>query len=349
MEKVSVIILNYKQKELTVNCIKSVLVQDYKDFDIILVDNASQDGSVELFKKEFSKNKKIKIVESRENTGYTGGNNLGYKFAKGEYVVVLNNDTIVGKNWLAELVKAIKSKKNIGAVCSHIIEKYKENLDTKGKGIASSIIGYSILFKKKEKYFEPFVPSGTSFIIKRGILKEIFPEDYFIYSEEVYLGWLLRLKGYRILVNDRSVVNHFHSAVRRSNKKLDRHFTFLGERNRIANIFIFPSAKNIIKILPIMIIGIIARNVMEIRKIPYRLYSYLWLIFNFSWAAKKRKIVQMQRKVNDSEIIRYLSCKFYEPEFFKSRAVRAFVKIMNSVLCRYCWVVRLKTREFSQD
>src|SRR3990172_12049858 len=131
MAKVSVIILSYKQKELTVNCIKSVLAQDYADIDIILVDNASQDGSVELFKKEFGKNKKIRIVESRENTGYTGGNNLGQKFAKGNYMVVLNNDAIVDRKWLSELVKAIESDDKIGAVSSHVIEGNKKEVKLK--------------------------------------------------------------------------------------------------------------------------------------------------------------------------------------------------------------------------
>jgi GT2 family glycosyltransferase len=99
---VSVIILNYNAGKLLSECIESVLETDYENFEVIVVDNASKDNSVNICKEKFNS---VKIIENEKNLGYCEGNNVGIRKAKGEYVVILNPDTIVEKNWLTELVR----------------------------------------------------------------------------------------------------------------------------------------------------------------------------------------------------------------------------------------------------
>jgi GT2 family glycosyltransferase len=102
---VSIIILNYNANQLIVDCVDSVLKSNYKNLEVILVDNASTDGSHKECKKKFDI---IKLIENNENLGYCEGNNVGLREAKGQFIVVLNPDTIVEPNWLDELFAGYK-------------------------------------------------------------------------------------------------------------------------------------------------------------------------------------------------------------------------------------------------
>jgi len=95
--EVSILILNYNGKKFLTQCLDSVLHQSYTNFEIIIFDNASTDGSVQFVKK-FYEIDKIKLVESKTNLGFAGGNNEGIKYCSGEFIVLLNNDTVVEYN-----------------------------------------------------------------------------------------------------------------------------------------------------------------------------------------------------------------------------------------------------------
>lgn len=115
---VSIIILNYNGRELLRTCLDSVLKNSYpkSGYEVILVDNASTDGSASFVEKHFPS---VKVIRSSENLGFTGGNNLGLEHAKGSYIVLLNSDTRVEKEWLQELVKAAKPK-HVGMLSSKL-------------------------------------------------------------------------------------------------------------------------------------------------------------------------------------------------------------------------------------
>lgn len=103
--KVSVIIVNFNGKSYLTDCLDSVLKTNFKDFETIVVDNASADGSARNL------DKRVSLIKSKTNLFFTGGCNLGAKKARGEWLVFLNPDTVVEPNWLGELVKEAKDKK----------------------------------------------------------------------------------------------------------------------------------------------------------------------------------------------------------------------------------------------
>ena len=102
---VSVIILNYNAGNLLSECIESVLKTDYEKFEIIIVDNDSKDDSIDRCKEKF---RDVQIIENKKNLGYCEGNNVGIRNAKGEFIAILNPDTVVDSNWLKELIKGYK-------------------------------------------------------------------------------------------------------------------------------------------------------------------------------------------------------------------------------------------------
>ena len=100
---VSVIVLNYNAGELLLNCIESIKKSAYKNLEIIVVDNISTDKSQKRCKEKYPD---IKLIQNNENFGYCEGNNIGIREAKGDYIIILNPDTIVESNWIEELISA---------------------------------------------------------------------------------------------------------------------------------------------------------------------------------------------------------------------------------------------------
>ena len=116
---VSILIVNYNGAHLLPDCLSAVANLDYpkKLLEVIVIDNNSKDNSLDLLKKNFPT---VKVVAAKENLGFTGGNNLGYEHATGDYIVLLNNDTRVERKWLKALVTAAEPK-NIGIVSSKLL------------------------------------------------------------------------------------------------------------------------------------------------------------------------------------------------------------------------------------
>ena len=100
---VSVIVLNYNAGELLLNCIESIKKSAYKNLEIIVVDNISTDKSQKICKEKYPD---IKLIQNDENFGYCEGNNIGIREAEGDYIIILNPDTIVESNWIEELISA---------------------------------------------------------------------------------------------------------------------------------------------------------------------------------------------------------------------------------------------------
>ncbi len=354
MHTVSIIILNWNQPKFTINCVKSVLKQSYKDFEIILVDNGSTDNSLDLFKKEFGRNRKIRILETGKNLGYAGGNNEGAKSSKGEYVVILNNDTIVGKNWLIELIKGIKSDKEICAVSSSERREGKATLDWYRFGVTTNLIGYGVIYKKrgskeKSNLFDTFMVNGASFIFRKDLIKQPFDSDYFAYAEDLYFSWLTRLGGLKIKIAPKSIFHHFHALTKKSIKKMEYYLTFLGERNRLMNLFLFYEKLTLLKLIPVILLNLFLLNIFEPKKIPYRLRSYSWLLVHLKRIFLKRKKIQKQRKISDKDLLQLMSCKLYEEKFIKNETFKKVLKVINKLVYFYCWLFRIKTIEFKED
>ena len=102
---VSIIILNYNGKDYVEECLDSVLNQTYKNMEVIVVDNASKDGSLEILRDKYMS--KIMLIENDKNLGFAEGNNVAYKKTKGEFIALLNNDAVADNEWLYKFISAV--------------------------------------------------------------------------------------------------------------------------------------------------------------------------------------------------------------------------------------------------
>ena len=254
---VSIILLNYNWKQFNSDCIDSILKQTYHDYEIIFVDNKSTDWSLEdvekCYKKEIE-SWKIKIVKNCENLWFAWWNNSWVRESSkdSKYIWLLNNDTVIEKDCLLELVKWIESDSSLWWVCSVILDKWSEDK------IEKKILDWNVFImnafwlqirekatEKNKVYYTNFL-SWCSLLYKKSIIDEPFLDVYKIYAEDMQLSWELLLKWYKLWVCKESKVHHFWSATM---NKVPYTKIYLNARNLFINYYVFLSKKTRLKLI----------------------------------------------------------------------------------------------------
>ena len=229
---VSIVVLNYNAGKLLLNCIESIKKSSYQNIEILVVDNISSDNSQIECKKKFPD---IKLIQNDENLGYCGGNNAGIKKAEGEFIIILNPDTIVETNWIDELLNAQKEFGD-GLYQPKILSLNEENT-IQSTGNMLHIFGFGFardkgnkVIERKEEIEKVGYASGTCLFTTRSVLDKIglLDEFLFLYHDDLDLGW----RGAQIGINSfyvpKSKIYHVESySLKWSSKKF-----YCLERNR---------------------------------------------------------------------------------------------------------------------
>lgn len=231
----SVIIPNWNGKEFLTECIDSLKGQTFHEFETILVDNGSTDGSAEFAEKRYGDF--IRIVRNRENLGFTGGNNVGIQTARGKYIVLLNNDTWTTPTWLEELVKATSVGPRVGMWASKVYSFYRRNeIEAVGEliywdGLCRSQGQYEREQGQYDEMKEIFFPPGCGGMYRKLVFEEIglFDEDFFAYGDDAEIGIRARMAGWRCVYVPKAVLYHKDSG---STGHLSSFKAFYVERNR---------------------------------------------------------------------------------------------------------------------
>ncbi len=310
---VSVVIVNYNGKNLLKTILESLKKSSFKDYETIVVDNNSTDGSQEFIRKNY---KNVKLVVNKKNLGYSGINSA-LKYCRGKYILFLNNDMEIDKDCIKKLLRTIEKDNKIGMTAPKLVNYYNKKLGSEGTWISRAFYNGHIASNGNIKEI-PYLGVG---FIRKDIAKKfgyIFDPDYFIYAEDADLGLRLRLLGYKVVFVPQAVLYHMHAVTTKKSKA--HKMTFLMERNLLMTFFKVLSLKNIILFLPyVLIMRVIAliRDIIVLRfaNVFSRLKAILWVIFNFSLIYKKRKKLQKLRKVNDNFVLKVFSEKY----LFKKR------------------------------
>jgi GT2 family glycosyltransferase len=243
---VSIIIVNFNGKHFLKDCLSTVLETNYPNFEVIFVDNASTDKSVDFVNSKFNKNKSFKLITNRENLGFGPANNAGFKIAKGDYIVFLNNDTSVEPEWLATLVDAMENDATIGLASSLFLNMDGQTIQTAGTLKCDYMMpGYWIKMNKdyfKEtfpKVFEISSAMGAAMIAKSKFLKriDVFDPKYFYYYDDDYLSFRTWISGKRVVTVSGSKVRHFLGGTSGKNDFLKYRHGFIGNTSLIFDIY----------------------------------------------------------------------------------------------------------------
>ena len=231
MVDISVIIVNYNVKELLEQCINSILkAADGLNVEIIVVDNNSFDGSIEHLKNKFPSHPSLKLIESPLNLGFAKANNLGVKEAKGEYILILNPDTILQEDTLTRSLKFYKETPGIGAMtCKLILPNGKLDLACRRSFPTPSVAVYRILglsrifpnsktfgkynltYLDENSTYEVDAIVGAFMLIKKDVYEKVkgFDEDYFMYGEDLDLCFRIKKAGYKIYYYPHTSIIHY--------------------------------------------------------------------------------------------------------------------------------------------
>ena len=229
---VSVLIVNWNRGSLLQACLQSLTQQSFKNFETIVVDNGSMDGSGQLVRDKFPE---VCLIPLENNLGFSAANNIGIRQARGKYIALLNNDTEVDPDWLEELVQVLETRKEIGFCASMILLHDRRDLaDTCGDFYniagAGGKIGHLQKASSYNRPLEVFGACAGAAIYRRELLEELggFDEDFFLAHEDTDLSFRAQLRGYRCLYVPTAVVYHrLHASLGQYSPK----YVYYGHRN----------------------------------------------------------------------------------------------------------------------
>jgi GT2 family glycosyltransferase len=260
---VSVILVNYNGLRHLDSCLSSLRDLDYPQdkLEIVLVDNASSDNSVDFVRDRFPE---VKIVVNATNTGFALGNNIGVKEAGGEYVALLNNDMKADKSWLRALVEAVAGSPTVVCAGSKILDWDGKAIDFAGSQLNFYGHGFQVGFSSPDiaAYDKPGpIPfaCGGAMLVRRDVFLDVggFDEDYFAFFEDVDLGWRLWLLGYEVVFTPASVTYHRHHGTAAS--VADEKKQVLYERNALYTLIKNYDDANLARVLPAALLLAIKR------------------------------------------------------------------------------------------
>ncbi|MER3523794.1 MAG: hypothetical protein C4326_06910 [Ignavibacteria bacterium] len=300
---VSIIIVHYNGLMLLRRCLASVFAQPYRPIEVIVVDNASSDGSVEMVKNEFPA---ARVIALNRNTGFAEGNNIGVREAVGEYLVLLNNDTEVDAQWLPPLLDLMQQPR-VAIAASKVLTDGVPQAFYEMNGTIN-YLGYNIM-RQFTDLSMVFYAGGTSLMFRRSIAGEPFLDEYFLYHEDVYLSWRMRLRGFEVRMAQASLVHHRGSQTTR--REASALITFYQTRNRVLNLLILYEASTLLKLLPMLLADVLATAMRAAFSVSWSfsgvMRAYAWIATHLGWLRARRKEEQAARRVSDADILKLMS------------------------------------------
>lgn len=325
---VSVNILTYNGEGLIEQCLKSALGQSYPNLEILVIDNASTDRTVEEIRSSKSEIRNLRIIENKKNLGFAAGHNIGIRKSRGEYVLCLNQDAVLDRDFVKYAVEAMEKDKKIGSVQGKLLKNLpsgktgKKIIDTTGLVIFKNrrVIsrGQGEEDKKQYQVGEIFGVDAAAPLYRRKALEDIkidseyFDEDFFAYKEDVDLAWRLRLYGWKAFYEPRAIGYHLRGAGERAVKN---YVSVTLERRKLSKFAKFHSFKNdrLMRIkneLP----SLFFRYIFSILIKELGAWVYVLIFEHYTWKAikvlfkqmpeawRKRKIIMANKKVSNKQI-----------------------------------------------
>lgn len=307
--KASIIIPNWNGKEYLKNCLKSLEDQSFKNFELIVVDNGSVDGSKDYIKKNYPT---VTLIEINRNIGFSPAVNLGIKRAKGKYIILINNDTKVDKDCIKNLVRAVEQHPEVGMVAAKMMQYHNPKIiDSAGDYIDA--VGHANNIGLGEEDGEKFnkgryifLVTGGGSLFRREVFNKVglFDHDYFAYFEDVDLSFRAQMVGFKAWFEPKAVIYHIHKATSNRNRPFTEYLQFRNMTMTVIKNFPLKLLLKDFNWLKIILVNLntiryLAKNgyLKQALKAEYYILTHLIPLL------RKRKIVQSQIKVPVEYII----------------------------------------------
>lgn len=304
---VSVIIVNYNGRHYLEQCLSALKTTRFDSLEIIVVDNGSTDQSVAWM---MHNHPDVRTVDLRQNIGFGQGNLRGVEASCGEYVVLLNSDTVVQPEWLEPLIAPLRYDNRIGATCSVLrLLDMPEVVNAHGGGMSRLGFGYDHQFMfsairdegvespDQEAVADVFFPTGAAMAMRRhDFLRFRFDPKMFMYHEDVDMGWRLRLAGKRVVVCRDSVVLHKFCGTSASHKGAYWR-AMMGMRHNVRSILKNYEPHNVLQSLRQLVL-LMHRQ----RSYKIMLKTVGWNLLHLGDTLRERRRIQSTRTISDVDL-----------------------------------------------
>ncbi len=317
---VSVVIPHWNGVEVLSECLESLSETKYPNIEIIVVDNASTDGSPDWVSLNFPQ---VKLIENDQNYGYAGGCNRGAKTAEGEYLVFLNNDTIQDHHWLDGLVDFMNLNSNVAAVQPKILDFFERTKFDYAGGAGGwlDILGFPFargrVFLEQErdngqydKMRPIFWASGTAIMVRKSDFETAggFDEIFFAHQEEIDLCWKFHLMGKEIWAIPNSTIYHKNAVTLPMFTRMKQ---YLNHRNSYLMVLSNYSLPITLYLAPIrfaleLVAALYAIVRLDLNHLLGIIQAQLWILFHPHVIIHRRKKVKQVRKIKDKKIFKRL-------------------------------------------
>jgi GT2 family glycosyltransferase len=316
---VSIIVVNYNGLKYCRDCFRSIRELNYPNYEVLMVDNFSTDGSVDYINDNFPE---VKIIKLEKNLGFATANNIGADNANGEYLFFVNQDTALERNCLSNLLEAIQSDPTIGICgCKMLYWNDKNVINSTGL-IANKISfvwdrgSFELDQGQYDDQNEVLSVSGAAMLMRKDLFLDLggFDVKYFMYYEDLDIGMRTWLTGYRVLyVPDARI---YHNT---QYKHADQyHFQYIDQRNRLRTIVKLFSLYNLVWMLLRSLFYDLTSIIswLRLRKfslIKYRMMAVLWNLRMLPNTLSERRKVQRRRAVPDGILLNMMTPDYRAP------------------------------------
>jgi GT2 family glycosyltransferase len=315
--QVSIILVTWNSRKHIEQCLECVSKQTFKNFEIIIVDNDSQDHSVDYVIEHYAH---LRIIQNKENVGFAKANNQGIKAAQGEFIFLLNPDVFLEPSFLEELVTFLSPRPQYGSVGGKLLlfkNGYKSRIiDSTGLFLGKSLRARDRGNLKPDRnqydaHEQIFAVCGAAVLFRREALERImvegeyFDEDFFAYYEDLDLGWRLQLSGFESGYTPRAIAYHVRGGsggaakFRQKGPDMQR----LTLRNRYLMLIKNLSLPNLLFFFPYFFLTEVAIVFYACIRAPYLLKVYVDIGKSLGRFRKKRSFIQSSR-IRDTRYIR---------------------------------------------
>lgn len=303
---ISIIIANWNGKKWLKDCLDSIYLQTYADFEVLLVDNGSIDDSAAYVRENYPS---VMIFENAENMGFGRANNLGAKQAKGETLFFLNNDTKIEDKLFLDKIMKFKKENDLNIIGPKMLDFSRNDVYKKRK-LSIDFTGY--LGWGKETFFI----EGSAMLISKDDFQKLggFDEKYFMYSEDIDLCWRAWLFGMKIgICNEASLIHFGGGSSKPTRLQGEKHAVpifrrYETEKNNLRSLLKNYNIVNLMWILPLAIAQILCESSLYLitgkSKISWKiLKAIFWNVSNIGSTWRSRHRIQKMRKIGDRVIL----------------------------------------------
>lgn len=322
----SVVIPNWNGASFVRQTLARLVQSEGVDFEVLVVDHGRLNRETEQVVAEYGRFPWIRYIGLDQQLGFAGAVNYGVGLASTDLVAVICNDVLVARDWLKELVASYREEQAKGK--NPVLFSLVDRGFIKDLRLVRTNFWFRGLLNQSVKPREEFLfPDGSAFLFNRAFYGLPFESGYFLYHEDVFIGWRARLMGEEVKMVPASRADNFDGGTTR---RTPYRTSYYSERNRWLNYFYFLSAGTLLKASPLLLMDSVLKLIGGTNR-RAKLHAWGWLAMNFPEILRRRREIQALRKASDGEILCFLSGTYLDksPRHPVNRMVGGIVKCLG--------------------